>query len=78
MDAEKLIGLEARLLDVRGAARYMNISPAHFLRLDARGLVPRGIRLGRCRRWDPRELADFVAAGAPSRDRWEQIRRAGK
>jgi predicted DNA-binding transcriptional regulator AlpA len=63
-------------LAVRGdeAARLAGISPRLWRGLDSAAKVPRGVRLGRAKVWIVAELRDWLAAGAPSRDRWETLR----
>ena len=54
-------------------ARLLCISVRHLWGLNASGRVPRPVRLGRSVRWDRAELERWLAAGAPSRDHWEQL-----
>ena len=63
-------------LAVRGddAARLCGVSPRLWRALDSSGRCPRGTRLGRAKVWVVGELQAWLAAGAPSRDRWETMR----
>lgn len=61
----------ALLLSDGQAAAALGISRAHFRNLDRKGLIPRGLSLGRCRRWSAAELASWAAAGAPDRLTWQ-------
>lgn len=61
------------LVDVRRAARHTGVSERHFRALVARGFAPRPVHLGRCVRWRVQELHAWVAAGCPSRERWEAM-----
>jgi len=63
------------LLDAAEAARLIGIGRSTFYRLDETGGVPRGVRLGRMRRWRSEELRAWIAAGCPPRVRWEEQRR---
>lgn len=59
-------------------AEALGISRAHVFRLASSGRLPRSFRLGRAVRWDKAELQAWVAAGAPNRDRWEEMRAGGR
>lgn len=65
----------AILLRLREVAKRLGISLAHAARLNASGRLPQAVRLGRCVRWSVIDLDAWVAAGAPSRDRWNALRR---
>ena len=56
---------EPLLLKDREAARACSISTAHLWRLLAAGRFPRGLLLGRCRRWSAASLRSWIAAGCP-------------
>ncbi|MHC4178534.1 MAG: helix-turn-helix transcriptional regulator [Planctomycetota bacterium] len=58
------------LLSAVDLAREFRISPRTIRRLDLQGKLPRPIRVGRAVRWRRAEMAAWVAAGAPPRDRW--------
>lgn len=58
-------------------AKLLNISLRHLHGLNARGALPRPIRLGRSVRWSAPEIRAWIAAGAPSRDVWEALQRGG-
>lgn len=57
-------------VDSYGAARLLGVSESHWRVLRAGGQCPPGFRLGRRRLWAVAELRDWIAAGAPSADRW--------
>jgi hypothetical protein len=63
-------------LAIRGAeaARLIGISPRLWRAMDAAGKIPRGRRLGRAKIWPVDELREWLRAGCPPRDRWEQSR----
>jgi len=71
-------------LSAEEVAGVLGISRAHVFRLSSSGRLPRSFRLGRAVRWDRATLEAWLAAGAPTRDRWEAmltdspVRRAGK
>jgi len=62
------------LVDARAAARLCDISRTLWFSLLASGRAPRGLRLGRCRRWSVAELEAWTQAGCPPRARWEARR----
>lgn len=63
-------------VDSFGAARLLGVSESHWRVMLAGGRVPPGFRLGRRRLWAVAELTAWIAAGAPSADRWEILKRA--
>lgn len=60
-------------LSAEEVAGMLGISRAHVFRLASSGRLPRSVRLGRAVRWDRKTLEAWLAAGAPPRDRWEQL-----
>jgi len=62
-------------LPAADVATILDVSERHVWSLHASGRLPRPVRLGRAVRWSADELRDWLAAGAPSREVWEQIRR---
>jgi predicted DNA-binding transcriptional regulator AlpA len=62
------------LLDARAAARLCGVSRSHFLAMHSAGRVPMPIRLGRRTLWRGAELATWIEAGCPSRDRWHALK----
>ena len=65
----------AVLLTAADIARLLAVTVRHVRALDSSGRLPRPVRLGRAVRWSRSELVAWLDAGAPSRDRWETIRR---
>jgi predicted DNA-binding transcriptional regulator AlpA len=62
------------VLTATEAAKLLGISQRHFWRCHATGqLGPRPISLGRSKRWRIEELQTWLAAGAPARQRWDQM-----
>lgn len=65
------------LLDAAAAARLCGVSRATWFCWDSRGRIPRPLRLSeRIPRWRVEELRAWLAAGAPPRERWEEMRGA--
>lgn len=56
-------------------ADLLGISRAHVWRLLAGGKLPQPVRLGRSVRWDRWTIEEWMAAGAPPRERWEEMQR---
>ncbi|MBI5433300.1 MAG: DNA-binding protein [Planctomycetes bacterium] len=61
-------------VDADALADLLSISKAMVFKLDASGRLPRGIYLGRRRVWPVAEVAEWLRAGAPSREDWEAKR----
>lgn len=70
--------LDRLALSADEVAAMLGISRAHVWKLASSGRMPRPIRLGRAVRWDRKNLEAWLAAGAPSRDRWEAVRVPGR
>lgn len=68
---------ERLALSARELSSLLGISERHLWTLDKTGrLGPRAIRLGRATRWPAFEAAEWIAAGAPPRDQWLEMRAA--
>ena len=63
--------LEPLLVSKKVAAELVGLSARTWRRMETAGLVPAPIRCGGSLRWGVAELAAWVEAGCPSRDRWE-------
>lgn len=61
-------------LSAEEVAEALGISRAHVFRLASSGRLPSSFRLGRAVRWDRATLEAWLAAGAPTRERWEALR----
>ena len=59
-------------LSAQRLAERLGVSLRHVRRMDAAGLLPKPVRLGRSVRWSVEEVHAWMAAGAPDRRRWEQ------
>lgn len=62
--------LNRELIPDHGVAELLSISRSMVHKLRAQGKLPEPVRLGRCLRWSRNEIADWINAGCPSRDRW--------
>jgi len=66
------------LVDARAAAALCGIGRTLWLQLASAGRVPMPIRLGRRTLWRRDELAAWVEAGCPGRDRWQAMTEMAK
>jgi len=57
------------------SARLAGVSRRHWTSLEARGLTPAAVRLGKRKVWVLATLRRWLELGAPSRERFEQIER---
>lgn len=58
------------LLSAVEVAALLGVSRAHVWRMNSSGGLPEPVRLGKAVRWRRCELEAWVAAGAPSREKW--------
>ena len=65
-------------VDIVEAAALLGISEKHFRNLNSRGCVPMPVKLGKSPRWAVDELRAWLAAGGPTRERWEAIKAADR
>ena len=67
------------LLTVRDVASRLKVSPRQIWKLRASGRLPEAVRVARSVRFRASDIAEWVAMGCPSRDRFEAERgRAGR
>lgn len=69
---------ERLALNADEVAKLLGISNRHLWSLNSSGRLPRPVRFGRSVRWNVDELRSWLAAGAPSRDRWDEMRGEGQ
>ena len=55
-------------------ARLLGVSQRQVAAHAASGRLPRPVRLGRATRWRVEEIREWLAAGAPAREKWELLR----
>jgi excisionase family DNA binding protein len=60
---------EPRLIDAGAVGRLLGCSPRTVLRLADAGRLPWGVKLGALRRWDRREVEQFIDSGCKSAPR---------
>lgn len=68
---------ESALLSAKESAAYCGVGVSSWWRYHAAAKIPVPIQLGGNTFWHRQELAAWVAAGCPDRQRWEAIRKAG-
>lgn len=59
-------------------ARLLSVSERHVWQLNSRGRIPQPFRLGHAVRWSLDEIRAWQAAGAPTRDKWDQMKSANE
>ena len=60
------------------AAALLGVSRSTWYDWHDAGRTPRGLKIGGRRLWDYAELQRWVSAGAPPRERWNQMTGARK
>lgn len=65
------------LVDAAAAAEACDLCERTWRSLDAQGLVPEPLKIGRRRLWSVEDLRAWVRFGAPNRERFEQYRGSG-
>jgi len=56
-------------------ARMLDVSLRHVWRQSSAGKLPKPLRIGsKCVRWTRSEIEGWLAAGAPDRRTWEQMK----
>jgi predicted DNA-binding transcriptional regulator AlpA len=66
------------LVNAREAARLCGTAESSWWALTSAGRTPVSVRLGRRRLWRTEELARWVAAGCPPRDKWDAMNDAAR
>lgn len=59
------------VVDAKRLAKLLCVGLRTIRTMDAAGKIPRPIRLAGVR-WKVREIRDWIDAGAPTRDEWEE------
>ena len=71
--------IKAILLSASEVSQLLGVGKSLFYSMHSTGAFgPLPIRLGRRTLWRRQELEEWVAAGAPPRDQWLQIKEAEK
>ncbi|MFW6119264.1 MAG: helix-turn-helix transcriptional regulator [Planctomycetota bacterium] len=61
----------AGLLTAKELAARLKVGRSTLYRHVSTGRVPEPLKLGGATRWRAEEIADWIAAGCPPRNRWE-------
>jgi predicted DNA-binding transcriptional regulator AlpA len=77
MTANQQTLIEPLLLDSFGASKLLGISRSHLMALRSSGRVPSPVKLGNRTLWSVSELRNWIAAGTPRREVWEQRKKEG-
>jgi predicted DNA-binding transcriptional regulator AlpA len=67
---------EPALISAKRAAAFCGVSTSSWYRCLSAGKVPAPVKLNGRTLWRLLELRDWIAAGCPSRQRWEHVRAA--
>lgn len=68
----------ALAVDARRLARLLGLSLRTIRSMDAAGKIPLPVKLnGHSVRWVVSEIQEWLAAGAPDRSTWEEMRQHG-
>jgi predicted DNA-binding transcriptional regulator AlpA len=54
-----------QLLDAKAVARKLGCSARHVFRLADAGAMPFGLKVGALRRWDCRQIDEWISGGCP-------------
>ena len=63
---------DPKLLTQGDLAKRLRISIRQVRRLDKSGSLPRPLKIGALKRWDPDEITAWLKRGAPVRSEWEK------
>ncbi len=66
---------ETILIDAKGAATLCGMSRSAWYKLVSSGKAPRSVKLGALARWRRSELEGWIAAGCPTREKWDAMNR---
>jgi len=65
-----------QLLTAKAVGEILSLSKRQIFRLNSCGKIPAPIRIGGAVRWSAQECTEWLAAGAPDRKTWEQVKQA--
>lgn len=69
--------MDALVVRAKELARLLNVSLVSIRRMDSAGKLPKPIKLGGCVVWRIDEIQDWLAAGSPTREKWEAMKGQG-
>ena len=65
-----------QLLNAKSLGQLLALSKRQIFRLNSCGKLPAPIRIGGSVRWSADEISAWLAASAPDRKTWEQMKQA--
>jgi predicted DNA-binding transcriptional regulator AlpA len=66
-----------QLIDTKEFAAILKLGRTRIFEMKASGQLPRCLKIGRSVRWRLSDVNEWIQAGCPSLERFEQIRKAG-
>lgn len=63
-----------RLLTAKNLGQMLSLSKRQIFRLNSCGKIPQAIKIGGSVRWSAQEISAWLAAGAPDRRTWEDLK----
>jgi predicted DNA-binding transcriptional regulator AlpA len=67
-----------QLWDAKTFGQKLSLSKRQIFRLNSCGKIPAPIKIGGATRWSAEEISAWLAASAPDRKTWEQIKQVGE
>jgi len=61
---------QPEVLDIRGVGQLLGITPKTVRKMDRLGELPAPLIIGARKKWRTAELRDWLAVGAPGREKW--------
>ncbi|MCP4611728.1 MAG: AlpA family phage regulatory protein [Planctomycetes bacterium] len=65
-----------QLINAKTLGQMLSLSKRQIFRLNSCGKLPAPIRIGGAVRWPAEEISAWLAASAPDRRTWEQMKQA--
>jgi excisionase family DNA binding protein len=62
------------LLNFDGLAQKLDVKKSTLYELHRCGKLPRGVKIGKHRRFNPNEIDKWIEAGCPGRRKWEVMK----
>lgn len=78
MTATQTTTQTVQLLTAKTLGKSLNLSRRQIHRLNSCGKLPSPVRIGGAVRWSAAEISSWLAAGAPDRKTWEQMKQNGR
>lgn len=75
-EASRAAAIDALMIDAERLAQLLDVSVSLVRKMDRSGKIPAPLKLGSCVRWRVDEIAAWVRADCPDRQRWAIMREA--